>query len=130
MGAPIITNVHQYCDVMGYVAPQNKFELKLPPPDEWNQNFFFRACAGFCGYLESRFCNSGLARGYASATGNGGHESALGFDGIWAANRATECRSFAAFVDSESAWTTAWSIAGHHSAAPSSEGSDTGVKPV
>lgn len=86
MGAPIITNVHQYCDVMGYVAPQNKFELKLPPPDEWNQNFFFRACGGFCGYLESRFCNSGLARGYASATGNGGHESALGFDGIWAAN--------------------------------------------
>jgi hypothetical protein len=86
MGAPITTNIHQYCDVMGYVAPQNKFELKLPPPDEWNQNFFFRACGGFCGYLESRLCNSGLARGYASATGNGGHESALGFDGIWAAN--------------------------------------------
>jgi Tannase and feruloyl esterase len=30
--------------------------------------------------------NLGLARGYASATGNGGHESALGFDGVWAAN--------------------------------------------
>lgn len=86
MGVPIRTNIHQYCDVLGYVAPQNKFELKLPPADEWNQNFFFRACGGFCGYLESRLCNSGLARGYASATGNGGHESALGFDGIWAAN--------------------------------------------
>lgn len=24
--------LHQYCDVTGYVAPQNKFELKLPLP--------------------------------------------------------------------------------------------------
>ena len=86
MGAPITTSIHQYCDVIGYVSPQNKFELKLPPPVDWNQNFFFRACGGFCGYLQGRLCNSGLARGYASATGDGGHESALGFDGIWAAN--------------------------------------------
>lgn len=86
MGVPITTNIRQYCDVLGYVAPQNKFKLKLPPGNEWNQNFFFRACGGFCGYLEGRLCNSGLAHGYASATGNGGHESALGFDGIWAAN--------------------------------------------
>jgi len=86
MGAPITTSIRQYCDVMGYAAPQNKFELKLPPPRDWNQNFFFRACGGFCGYLKSRMCNPGFARGYASATGNGGHESALGFDGIWAAD--------------------------------------------
>jgi feruloyl esterase len=72
--------------VTGYVAPQNKFLLKLPLPGDWNQKFFFRACGGFCGYLESRLCNAALARGYASVTGNGGHESALGFDGIWAAN--------------------------------------------
>jgi len=85
MGAPITTSIRQYCDVMGYAAPQNKFELKLPPPRDWNHNFFFRACGGFCGYLKSRMCNPGLARGYASATGDGGHESALGFDGIWAA---------------------------------------------
>jgi feruloyl esterase len=86
MGAPITTSLRQYCDVTGYVSPQNKFELKLPPPSDWNRNFFFRACGGFCGYLESRLCNSALARGYASATGNGGHDSALGFDGAWAAN--------------------------------------------
>ncbi|HEY6386952.1 MAG TPA: tannase/feruloyl esterase family alpha/beta hydrolase [Candidatus Acidoferrum sp.] len=86
MGVPIATQIRQYCDVTGYVAPQNKFELKLPLPGDWNQNFFFRACGGFCGYLEGKLCNSALARGYASATGNGGHESALGFDGIWAAN--------------------------------------------
>jgi feruloyl esterase len=86
MGVPITTSVRQYCDVTGYVAPQNKFALKLPPPGNWNQKFFLRACGGFCGYLDGRLCNSALARGYASATGNGGHDSALGFDGIWAAN--------------------------------------------
>lgn len=86
MGVPITTSIRQYCDVAGYVAPQNKFELKLPLPSDWNQNFFFRACGGFCGYLEGRLCNSALARGYASVTGNGGHDGALGFDGVWAAN--------------------------------------------
>ena len=85
MGAPIATRIREYCDVIGYVAPQNRFELKLPSSDDWNRKFFFRACGGFCGYLENRLCNPGLARGYAAATGNGGHESALGFDGIWAA---------------------------------------------
>src|SRR5215469_15089669 len=82
----ISTRIHQYCDVTGYAAPQNKFELKLPLPVDWNHNFFFNACGGFCGYLDGRKCNLSLARGYASATGNGGHESAMGFDGFWAAN--------------------------------------------
>jgi len=86
MGAPITTSIHYFCDVKGYVAPQSKFELKLPPFQDWNHSFFFRACGGFCGYLQDKLCNSALARGYASATGNGGHESALGFDGIWAAD--------------------------------------------
>ena len=83
---PIATRIHQYCDVTGYVAPQNKFELKLPMLSDWNQNFFFTACGGFCGSTEGERCNLALARGYASVTGNGGHDSALGFDGFWAAN--------------------------------------------
>ena len=78
--------IREYCDVTGYVAPQNKFELKLPLPNDWNQNFFFYACGAFCGTVFGDSCNLGLARGYASATGNGGHESAWGFDGAWAAN--------------------------------------------
>jgi Tannase and feruloyl esterase len=84
--AQIVSNIKQYCDVTGYVAPQNKFELKLPLPDDWNQKFFFYACGGFCGRVIGDACNLALARGYASATGNGGHDSVLGFDGIWAAN--------------------------------------------
>lgn len=78
--------IHQYCDVTGYVAPQNKFELKLPLPENWNQKLFFYACGGFCGAVLSDACNLGLARGYAAVTGNGGHDSARGFDGVWAAN--------------------------------------------
>jgi feruloyl esterase len=78
--------IREYCDVTGYVAPQNKFELKLPLPNDWNQNFFFYACGAFCGTVFGDACNLGLARGYASVTGNGGHDSAWGFDGVWAAN--------------------------------------------
>jgi Tannase and feruloyl esterase len=78
--------IHRYCDVTGYVAPQNKFELRLPLAADWNHKFFFYACGGFCGAIVRDASNFGLERGYASATGNGGHDSALGFDGIWAAN--------------------------------------------
>jgi feruloyl esterase len=83
----IATRVHVFCAVSGYVAPQNRFELKLPLPSDWNQNFFLTACGGFCGSADDKRCNFALARGYASVTGNGGHESSgTGFDAIWAAN--------------------------------------------
>ena len=78
--------IRRYCDVTGYAAPQNKFELKLPPAADWNHKFYFYACGGFCGSIVRDATNFGLERGYASATGNGGHDSALGFDGVWAAN--------------------------------------------
>lgn len=80
------SRIHRYCDVVGYVAPQNKFEIKLPLPKDWNENFFFHACGGFCGHVDRDALNLSLVRGYASVTGNGGHDSAVGFDGIWAAN--------------------------------------------
>lgn len=80
------SDIRQYCHVTGYVAPQNKFELKLPLARDWNGNFFFNACGGFCGSIVPGHCDLGLMREYASATGNGGHDSAPGFDGIWAAN--------------------------------------------
>jgi len=80
------SEIQQYCEVAGYAAPQNKFELKLPNPRDWNGNFFFYACGGFCGEISPEFLDLGLMRGYASVMGDGGHESARGFDGIWAAN--------------------------------------------
>jgi hypothetical protein len=80
------SSIRRYCDVTGYVAPQSKFELKLPLPADWNHKFYFNACGGFCGAVVGNLCNFGLERGYASATGNGGHDSAPGFDGVWAAS--------------------------------------------
>ena len=84
--APISTPIKQYCQVTGYVAAQNKFEMRLPFPSDWNQKFFFTPCAGFCGGVISAACNPALARGYASVTTNGGHDGGQGFDGVWAAN--------------------------------------------
>ena len=78
--------IQQYCQVLGYVASQNKFELRLPLPAQWNQRFHLTPCAGFCGGVNGNACNLTLARGYASITGNGGHDGAPGFDGVWAAN--------------------------------------------
>jgi hypothetical protein len=78
--------IKQYCQVLGYVAPQNKFELRLPLPSQWNQRFHLTPCAGFCGTLNGNACNFTLARGYASITGNGGHDGDPNFDGVWAAN--------------------------------------------
>jgi feruloyl esterase len=78
--------IKRYCEVAGYVAPQNKFVLRLPLPADWNRKFLFSACAGFCGGVMETACNPGLARGYAAVTSNGGHDGVFGFDGIWAAN--------------------------------------------
>jgi len=78
--------IARYCAVTGFVAPQNKFELRLPLPADWNRKFFFAACGGFCGAVNGALCSPALERGYASATTNGGHDGAAGFDGVWAAN--------------------------------------------
>lgn len=80
------SEVRQYCDVTGYVAPQNKFELRFPLARDWNGNFFFNACAGSVARFLLGHCDFGLMRGYASATENGGHERASGFNSILAAN--------------------------------------------
>jgi len=78
--------LERYCAVTGYVAPQNKFEVRLPLPADWNHKLFFAACGGFCGTVNGAQCTPALERGYAAVTSNGGHDSAPGFDGAWAAN--------------------------------------------
>ncbi len=85
-GILVAASIKQYCQVQGYVASQNKFELRLPLPAQWNQRFHLTPCAGFCGGFNGNACNFTLARGYASITGNGGHDGSPAFDGVWAAN--------------------------------------------
>ena len=33
--------VKEYCEVQGYVRPQNQFELRLPVPSDWTGKLFF-----------------------------------------------------------------------------------------
>jgi hypothetical protein len=87
--------VKEYCEVKGYVAPQNQFELRLPDPSDWTAKLFFYACPGFCGGLDADACNAGLSLGFASVTSNGGHYSAPGFDGLWAVNDPVSQEEFA-----------------------------------
>lgn len=96
-GAAILaaSPIKQYCQVLGYVAPQNKFELRLPLASQWNKKFHLTPCAGFCGAVNGNACNATLARGYASITGNGGHDGGGGFDGVWAANNPSLQEDFA-----------------------------------
>src|SRR5262245_59021932 len=78
--------IKQFCQVLGYVAPQNKFELRLPIAAQWNGKFHLTACAGLCGSVNGLGCIPALVRGYASVTGNGGHDGGPGWDAVWAAN--------------------------------------------
>jgi feruloyl esterase len=72
-----------YCQVGGYVAPQIKFELRLPIAN-WNGKFFEVGCGGACGHLGwTVWCPTD--RGYACMVADMGHEG-KGQDGLWAVN--------------------------------------------
>lgn len=53
--ARVITagTIAPYCELRGYVAPQVRFELRLPTQN-WMQRLLFSGCGGFCGRVEFR----------------------------------------------------------------------------
>ena len=68
--------------VTGTLFPTIRFELRLPPQDEWNAKFYMAGCGGFCGGVDifpvGQFTNNlnwGLLRGYAAATTDSGHDN-------------------------------------------------------
>lgn len=71
-----------YCDILGYVAPQIQFEVRLPL-STWNGDFFQTGCGGFCGSIPISSCNASLSSNFAVAAENSGH---VGSDGLWALN--------------------------------------------
>lgn len=71
-----------YCDILGYVAPQIQFEVRLPLTT-WNGDFFQTGCGGFCGSVPISSCNASLSSNFAVAAENSGH---VGSDGLWAYN--------------------------------------------
>jgi feruloyl esterase len=79
-------NLPRYCRVDGHVAvPGNTVNFRLGLPVGWNGKFYFQGVGGLGGSIGS--LNTGLARGYASASTDTGHQSN---DETWGQNRAKE----------------------------------------
>jgi streptogramin lyase len=77
-----------YCTLKGYVAPQVRFELRLPVQG-WRQRLLFTGCGGFCGQVNLRVqaaerCSAITQGEMALVTSDLGH-SAAGSDTLWAA---------------------------------------------
>ena len=72
-----------YCQVQGIVAPQVRFEIRLP--DNWNGKFLHQGCGGLCGEVQPATCDDALARSYAVAVTDMGHQGAP-WQSTWAYN--------------------------------------------
>lgn len=76
----------RYCRVDGHVAtPGNTVNFRLGLPEGWNGKYYFQGIGGLGGTIGS--LDTGLARGYASASTDTGHDAK---EPDWGANRAKE----------------------------------------
>lgn len=66
-------NLPAHCDVRGVIAPEGRFAVKLP--ETWNQRFYMVGGGGFAGQLSLGPMNTGLEKGYATATTDTGHNA-------------------------------------------------------
>ena len=74
-----------HCLVDANVAtPGNVVDFRVALPTEWNDKFLFVGVGGFAGSMGR--LDSGLQRGYATATTDTGHKGRSGTDGSWALN--------------------------------------------
>ena len=85
-----------YCEVRATALPAISVEVRLPMAGTdgqgWNGKLYQTGCGGFCGVLgradaQGGFINAmgpGLARGYATATSDGGHHGLSVVDAAWA----------------------------------------------
>jgi len=85
---PITTKIERaqdlpaYCRVIGIIAPQIKFELRLPVV-AWNGKYLQQGCGGMCGIVNMEAAEDALIRGYAVLNTNMGHEGNAGTT-LWA----------------------------------------------
>ena len=70
---PSSGNTPEYCDVRGTIWPETRFAVALPT--NWNNRFYMVGGGGFAGQLSIPQMNSGLQKGYATATSDTGHDS-------------------------------------------------------
>jgi feruloyl esterase len=79
-----------YCDVTGVIAPQTRFDLKLPLKT-WQGRYLQNGCGGYCGTVSPQnfpSCDATLGGDFAMATDDEGHNgfSGLGSSGLFAFN--------------------------------------------
>jgi feruloyl esterase len=83
----------QHCQVDAVVAtPGNTVNVRLGLPAAWNGKFYFEGVGGFGGAIGS--IAAGLARGYASASTDTGHQGAT-TDATWARDNPARALDFA-----------------------------------
>jgi feruloyl esterase len=87
-------SIPEHCMVKGYVTtpgdtsvPHNRVNFQVGLPTNWNRDFHFQGVGGFAGVIGP--LETGLQRGYASASTDTGHQGSdqLGtptLDGTWA----------------------------------------------
>lgn len=71
------------CRATATVAPEIGFEAWLPV-DDWNGKLLVTGCYGLCGSIRADQMEDAAARGYATATTDGGHGQQGSPDGRWA----------------------------------------------
>jgi Tannase and feruloyl esterase len=67
-------NVPEHCDVRGTIWPEAKFAVKLPT--NWNNRFYMVGGGGYAGQISHGPMNTGLQKGYATASTDTGHDAA------------------------------------------------------
>jgi feruloyl esterase len=73
------------CRVSARVAPEVGIEIWLPEPG-WNGKLLVAGCYGLCGSIRADQMEDAAARGYATATTDGGHSDREYPDSRWAWN--------------------------------------------
>jgi feruloyl esterase len=66
-----------YCEVSAVISPAVRVAMRLPATG-WTHRLLVVGCGGLCGVLQIEAADDALARGYATATTDMGHDNAAG----------------------------------------------------
>ena len=79
------SSVPAHCLISGFYTGKGRTGFRVGLPAAWNGKFLFLGVGGLAG--EPAPLDYGLARGYATASADTGHQSVWSNNGTWAANR-------------------------------------------
>ena len=73
----------EYCDVLGFTQQTIGIDVRMPT--QWNGKMYFAGNKGFAGHIRYD-TSTGLSRGYATVSTDGGHQDQDILDASWALN--------------------------------------------